>query len=134
MANRYVTGMRGVYLVAAELSKRGFIVSPTSRGAKGADLLVTDQQCRRAFTVQVKTDSRGAFWLVGKHAKDIISYSHIYVLVSIRNLKREGEVIEFYIVRSKRLSELAYHDGNWPNVKRANVEQYKDNWGAFGVP
>ena len=42
MPNRYITGMRGVYLVAAELSKRGFIASPTSRGAQGADLLVTD--------------------------------------------------------------------------------------------
>ena len=63
MANGQITGMRGVYLVAAELSKRGFIVSPTSRGAQGADLLVTDQMWLRAFTVQVKTDRRGTFWL-----------------------------------------------------------------------
>jgi len=32
-----MTGMLGVYLVAAELSKRGFIVSPTSRSAAGAE-------------------------------------------------------------------------------------------------
>ena len=42
--NAIISGMTGVYLVAAELSKRGFIVSPTSRGAEGADLLVTDQE------------------------------------------------------------------------------------------
>jgi hypothetical protein len=46
-----MTGMLGVYLVAAELSGRGFIVSPTSRSAFGADLLVTDQQCKKAWSV-----------------------------------------------------------------------------------
>ena len=44
-----ITGMIGVYLTAAELSKRGFIVSPTSRGAEGADLLVTDQECQHVL-------------------------------------------------------------------------------------
>jgi hypothetical protein len=38
-AKGYLTGMRGVYLVAAELSRLGFVVSPTSRSAVGADLL-----------------------------------------------------------------------------------------------
>ena len=46
--------MRGVYLVAAELSKHGFIASPTSRGARAADILATDAECKRAFSVQVK--------------------------------------------------------------------------------
>src|SRR5262245_16017444 len=56
-AAKQLTGMRGVYLVAAELSRLGFIASPTSRSAIGADLLVTDQQCQNAFTVQVKTNA-----------------------------------------------------------------------------
>lgn len=128
--------MRGVYLVAAELSKKGFIVSPTSRGAQGADLLVTDQQCQHAFTVQVKTDtSNRGFFLVGKKVKKNVAHSHIYVLVRIRYLKKEEkEVTEFYIVRSKKLYELAYHEGNWPNVKVKNIEKYKDNWTVFGSP
>jgi hypothetical protein len=46
-----LTGMTGVYLAAAELSHLGFIVSPTSRSARGADLLVTDQGCRKAWSV-----------------------------------------------------------------------------------
>jgi hypothetical protein len=55
-----MTGMRGVYLVAAELTRLGFIVSPTSRSARGADLLVTDQECQKAWSVQVKTKSEPA--------------------------------------------------------------------------
>jgi putative addiction module component (TIGR02574 family) len=38
-----LTEMRGVYLVAAELSRLGFIASPTSRSALAADILVPDQ-------------------------------------------------------------------------------------------
>ena len=79
-----LTGMRGVYLVAAELSKRGFVVSPTSRSARGADLLATDPDCHKAFSVQVKTNARTfGFFLVGKHAASVRSESHIFVLVNI---------------------------------------------------
>jgi hypothetical protein len=52
---RQMTGMLGVYLVAAELSRLDFIVSPTSRSAAGADLMVTDQKCQKTWSVQVKT-------------------------------------------------------------------------------
>jgi len=47
------TGMRAVYLVAAELVGRGLIVSPTSRNAFGADLLVTNDRvvARRNWSV-----------------------------------------------------------------------------------
>ncbi len=67
MASKQQTGMRGVYLVAAELASRDFVVSPTSRSAIGADLLVTDHTCRRAHSVQVKTNARPAtFWLLSR--------------------------------------------------------------------
>ena len=47
MSKHFFSGMRGAYAVAAELSRLEFIVSPTSRSAKGADLLVTDANCQR---------------------------------------------------------------------------------------
>jgi hypothetical protein len=74
----HMTGMLGVYLVAAELSKLGFIVSPTSRSAAGADLLVTDQECQKAWSVQVKTNRKAiSYWLVGERARHIKSDSHV---------------------------------------------------------
>ena len=130
-----MTGMRGVYLVAAELSRIGFVVSPTSRSAMGADILVTDQKCRRAYSVQVKTNaSTSAFWLIGKKAKDTISDSHIYVLVNIRKTQARGEWIEYFVVPSKQLSKTGYHDGNWPNIKRSAVLDFENKWSAFGEP
>jgi hypothetical protein len=128
-----MTGMRGVYLVAAELSKRGFIVSPTSRSATGADLLVTDQKCKRAYSVQVKTDATaGSFWLIGAKAKETVSDTHIYVLVKLRKAKDSGEAIDYFVVPSKALATLGTHDGRFPNVKRARIVSYQDKWSVFG--
>ena len=139
-----ITGMRGVYLVAAELSRLGFIVSPTSRGAKGADLLVTDENCRSTFSVQVKTDSSGSsFWLVSRGVDDTVSKSHIYVLVRIRKLKRrkteenpEGEVIEYYVVPSRILSKKTGHFENFSSsIQRSAIKKYKNKWKEyFGDP
>ncbi len=65
-AKRQQTGMRGVFLVAAELTAHGFMALPTSRSAFGTDMLVTDQGCLRAFSVQVKTNAgHSSFWLSG---------------------------------------------------------------------
>ena len=128
-----MTGMRGVYLVAAELSRLGFIVSPTSRSAAGADILVTDQNCQRAYSVQVKTNaSTFSFWLIGKKAKETVSDSHIYVLVNIKKTKSNGEIIEYFIVPSKQLSKGGYHEGDWPNIRRANILDLQNDWSAFG--
>jgi hypothetical protein len=49
--NAQATGMQGVYLVAAELTKRGLTVAPASRSAFGADLLVTDDRCKKTWSV-----------------------------------------------------------------------------------
>ena len=128
-----MTGMRGVYLVAAEMAKRGFIVSPTSRSAIGADLLVTDQKCKRAYSVQVKTNSRTFnFWLIGKKAKETVSNTHIYVLVNLKNTKRNGEAVEYYVVPSRQLARNGSHRGKWPNINIDKVLRWKDKWSVFG--
>ncbi len=49
-----LTGMRGVYLVAAELSRLGFIASPTSRSAIGADILATANLAKIHFQFKLK--------------------------------------------------------------------------------
>ena len=142
--NGQLTGMRGVYMVAAELTRRGFIVSPTSRSAVGADLLVTDQKCKRAFSVQVKTNSKGStFWLVGEKAKDIQSRSHIYVLVNICKDKEapDGEKFFYYIVPSKiianKMTSKQSASGKksvFHSVSSFDIGNYWGKWSVFGNP
>ena len=131
-----LTGMRGVYLVAAELSRLGFIASPTSRSAIGADILVTDQACQRAYSVQVKTDAgNNNFWLMGKKAKERVSESHIYVFVSIRSPK-PGESIEYYVVPSKIVAEKIVYSkspkSEWYSFSLTDAEPFKENWSLLG--
>lgn len=126
-----LSGMRGVYLVAAELSKLGVITSPTSRSAMGADILATDQYCQKSYSIQVKTNVRTFnFWLVGKKAVDISSPTHIYVFVNIR-AKKTGEEIEYFIVPSKVVANRMYADGNWPHIRRDAILRYKGKWSIF---
>ena len=89
-----LTGMRGVYLVAAELSRLGFIASPTSRSAIGADILATDQY------------------------------------------NKSGEMIEYFIVPSRVISEKMVYSKNknseWYAINLRDVEKYRDDWSVFG--
>ena len=53
--NKQVVGMIGVYFMAWELSRRGYVAVPTVRNVKSSDLLVTNLDGTRAVTLQVKT-------------------------------------------------------------------------------
>jgi len=129
------TGMQGVYLVAAELTYRGFIVSMTSRNAFGADLLVTDQQCQSAWSVQVKTNHQStSFWLVNKHTKDIKSPTHLYIFVNLKGNQRP----EFYVVPSEFVASHVYEEetksGIWYSFDRSDVKPGSEGWEVFGNP
>jgi hypothetical protein len=128
------TGMTGLYLVAAELSTRGLIVSPTSRSAQAADLLVTDPTCKHAYAVQVKTNARTFnFWLVNAKALELVSENFIYGLV---NLTKNGP--EFFLVPSevaakkiKTSKPTTTRNEVWYSIDRKDVIEYKDRWSIF---
>lgn len=128
--NSQTSGMQGVFLVAAQLAKRDFVVSLTSRSAKGADLLVTDLLCRRSFSIQVKTNRGNPnFWLIGPAASMYVSKTHWYVLV---NLGKDDP--KFYIVPSRIVAsetrENRRKNSVWYEFKRD--EKYRDRWARFG--
>jgi hypothetical protein len=108
-------------------------------------ILVTDQACQRAFSVQVKTNSGAAnFWLVGKHTA--VSPTHVYVLVDLNSQKKEDAKPEFFIVPSSVLKKRTLHEkhakSEWWSVCRNDypgkgikgVLVYKDKWDVFGDP
>jgi len=131
-----LTGMRGVYLVAAELSRLGFIASPTSRSALAADILVTDQACQRSFSVQVKSNAEAAnFWLVGEHT--VVSSTHVYVFVNLHS-KKGAVHPEYFIVPSSVVKDHTVHSkhpkADFYSVYRKDIVGYKDKWDVFGDP
>lgn len=58
--NNQVTGNIGLYYVCYELSKLGWNVLPTSRNARGVDLVIYDQTSTKKNTVQIKALSRNS--------------------------------------------------------------------------
>jgi hypothetical protein len=136
-----MTGMQGVYMTAAELTNVGLTVSPTSRSSYGADLLVTDEKCKKAWSVQVKTNhGRPTRWLLSKHSKLTASPSHIYVLVNLcrhnpTQAKRHPSP-DFYVVPSriiaKRMHTHPRKTGSiWYSVHLRDIAKYKDRWTIF---
>jgi hypothetical protein len=141
-----LTGMLGVYLTAAELTARGFIVSPTSRSARGADLLVTDQSCQHAWSVQVKTNASAKNdWILSKGAEKLKSASHIYVFVNLKGkdlldrpdyLVLPSEEVAGHIERYVAKSGKHGTEGGsvWFYFARNTRPKIPQGWEVFGNP
>ena len=99
-----------------------------------ADLLITDSECRRAYSVQVKTNKvTFAFWFMGKRCREMISPALVYALV---NLRKEG--VEFFLVPSAvvaekiKVSEASQtRKQTWFSLYRKDIDQYRDGWDIF---
>lgn len=135
MSKHQQTGMRGVFLAAAELAGRGLLVSPTSRSAIGADLLATSPDCLRAYSVQVKTNARAAsFWLMSAKSQQLAARSHIYVFVNIR---QNGKPHDFYVVPSTTVTKFIRisrrPSSTWYSIYRGDIERYQNRWQLFGI-
>jgi hypothetical protein len=134
MATRgQLTGMQAVFLVAAELSARGFIVTTTSRNAMGADLLVTDPHCQRTWSIQVKANRKPAsFWLVGEKSLTTQSPSHVYVFVNLRPADGKHE---YYIAPSRsvarRVKVVTHRRSTWYVVNKRDMVKARDRWQQF---
>lgn len=129
-----LTGMRGVCLVAAELSRLGFIVSLTSRSARGADILVTDQKCKKSYSVQVKTNATTFnFWLLNKDTKEMKSPTYIYVFVNLKDKKN----IEYFIVPSnvvaKKMTIQKQGKSVWYSFYYRDAKKYENRWSVFKI-
>jgi hypothetical protein len=133
MVKNALTGMAGVYAVAAELSLRDYVVAVTSRNAPGVDILAVALDLGRTVSVQVKANRPGgtrAYWLLSKRSKADVSPSLFYVFV---NLNPPGQRADFYIVSSRVVArdiEVERRKRSvWYSFRRD--EKYRDQWDAL---
>jgi len=131
-AKGQMTGMLGVYLTAAELTHRGMIVSITSRNARGADLLITDQDYQKTWSIQVKTNAKPSrYWLLNKDYKTEIAPRHIYIFVNLRGEHRP----DYYVVPSRHVSKrgriFRRPRSTWYAFFRDDGKQFADKWSIF---
>ncbi len=144
-------GISGEYFVMAELTRRGFVASLTSKNTKAIDLLVSDKSGSNLASIQVKTcdDIKQKKWKMSKSVENNYSQSSYYVLVNLNN----GNEPSFYVVPSKYLAYRVNQDyEKWLNTPAKNNKphnetemrtfsfideheemQYKDAWYLLGI-
>ena len=133
MSQTIITGLAGVYFVAAELSLRNYVATVTSRNAPGVDVIAVSVDLKKTVSIQVKANKpKGthAFWLLSKRSKHDVSKSLFYVFV---NLKNQGERPDFYVVPSRVVARdmiieksKTKKQSTWYSFRRD--EKYKDKW------
>ena len=139
ISNRQATGIHGVYLVAAELSRLGYTVAITARNAAGADVMVFSATTAEVCSIDVKTNSKYAnFWLAGKRAKEISFRSHFYAFVNI-STKDSREVFDYFVVPSKVVEDKTEvgksKKGTRYFFRLRDAEAYRSKWGLLlGAP
>ena len=142
-----LTGVSGEYFVAAELSRRGYIASLTSRNTKGVDILASNQDASKSVGIQVKTkDANKKSWLLGQKAENYTGKLLFYVFV---NLKDKDERPDFHIVPSERVSHYVWeshkkwlktlgkkgqpHQDNLMRTFEDKDNQYQERWELLGL-
>ncbi len=109
--NSVLSGVAGEYLVAGELSRRGYIASITLRNSRGVDILVTNKKATRTAAIQVKTHyNKGTAWVLNEKAEKYHAPKLFYAFVSLNF----GAPPDFYIVPSKVVAEtIKKHNRKW---------------------
>ena len=42
--------------------------------------------------------------------------------------------MEYFVVPSKKVMQIASHGGDWPHIRRDKVEKFENDWSTFGKP
>jgi hypothetical protein len=118
---KYKTQWASQFYAAAELTRRGYLVSLTFGNAPVADLLVVSPK-QKHFMIDVKGQSNRNFWLIQPRE---IDEELFYVLVY---LPKELAAPEFYILRCADM--IAKREAYKEHIE-AGSRKYHDDLGGF---
>lgn len=105
--NKQLSGIAGEYYVAAELSRRGYLAAITLRNSDGVDILISNIDGDKLFSIQVKSTQNKRKWILSQKVETEFSEKKYLVFVNIPsdiNIKPE-----FIIVHSKVLANHIYN-------------------------
>ncbi len=120
--NKQIVGNIGLYYVCLELSKLGWNVIPTSRNAKGIDVLIYSQDADRKLGIQVKA-------LSGRYAVGLGKEGFVGdFLVIVRNLVTP----EIFVSKAKNANKLTHEQGGQRWLEPKEYEKFKQSWDLIG--
>jgi len=120
-----LVGVAGEYLVAGELTLRGYIASVTLRNSRGIDIIASTSDGSKSLSIQVKTNSNGNNeWILNKKSEKFYSDNHYYIFVALDSL---GNRPNFYIVPSSVVATyVTQSHSNWLNGTKRDGTKRKD--------
>jgi hypothetical protein len=140
------TGITGEYLVAAELSRRGYVATLTLRNTRGIDILASNLDANRSVGIQVKT-AQGIKpkWMMNKKAETDLAENLVYVFVC---LVPDGSASFHVVPRQVVAKYVRESHAEWLRTPgrrgQAHVDtdvrqfkdptnEYKDRWDLLGL-
>jgi hypothetical protein len=131
LANQ-VIGNVGLYYVCYRLSLRGWNVMPTSRNAKGIDVLIYSQDALRMRTIQVKALSKPNPVPLGA------SVDHLFGDFFIICRNAIADAPECFVLEPGEVRALAHRAvkdqkvSYWLQPKAYAVDKYREAWHRIG--
>ena len=125
-------GNIGLYFVCFQLSRRGWNVMPTSRNARGIDVIGYSQDGKRTVTIQVKALSRRAPVPLGGRPDGFIAE---FVIIC-RGVREEQP--ESFVLRPEDVTSRVHHgvkDGvstYWLQPLQYEGAEFRERWDRIG--
>lgn len=113
---RQLTGNVGLYYVSYKLAKKGWNVMPTSRNAKGPDIIIYSQDGKTMYKIQVKALSKWDH--VSASSKKNFLMSDFVIICT--NVYSDPEI---FIAKT---NQVTINKHGWINKK--TYLKFKDNW------
>jgi hypothetical protein len=126
-----IVGNMGLYYVCYQLSQLGWNVMPTSRNARGVDIVAYNSTCSRLIGVQVKALSKrdpvplgktlnnimGDFWII---VNNLASAPRAFVMLpaEVKNLAHRGE----------KAGSVSY----WLQPSSYDIAEFTEGWNRIG--
>jgi hypothetical protein len=133
--NKQITGNAGLFYVAYKLSTMGWNVLPTSRNAKGIDIVAYSEDFKVIRKIQVKSFSKIQAVSFGRDKETLPA--DFYVMVSHVYTKPEAYILTAEDVRGLLTQNKS---GYWLEIKGSSKEpekgfkkeEFKEKWDKIG--
>ncbi len=127
------SGISGEYYVAAELTKRGYVASLTSKNTKAIDLLASNQDGSKVVSIQVKTARNGKSFTLGQKDEELFDNGSLfYIFVNLNITTKRDTIeygqIEYYIVPMRKVKNYIYNSHRqWLNTPGKQGQKHNDS-------
>lgn len=126
--DRQIVGNIGLYFACFKLSALGLNAMPTSRNAKGVDVVCGDRNWKKTLTFQIKSLSKKDPVGLGKDVDGLLGDYWIIVTEAVSDAPKcyilKPEDVRKGAVRREKDGKVSF----WLQPSKYAVEEFEENW------